>query len=106
MRWIEIINARMVADSFEHQEPEQIFHDIQASVDAGNDKQVRLMIYKNGLVENDWSIHLCWETDRQPPGKTELGIKLADIVRPIALLDHTIWVESRRNLQVHTLLST
>lgn len=97
MQWIEVINARMTETS-RHRELKNLFTDIRAQVNAGMKHQVRLVIYRNGLVENDWSIHLSWATDRRPTGKSELGIKLAELLRPLALVDHTIWVESRRKI--------
>lgn len=92
-QWVEIITARMVAQEFEFPDPEQFFDDIRACVDRDKQKSVTMKIFRNNLVENDWSIHLRWRTRRQPPGKTELGIKLANIVRSLAFVDHAIWVE-------------
>lgn len=89
-QWVEIITARMRRQVFEFIDQEQFFADIRACVDAR--KSASIMIYRNSLVENDWSIHLRWRTGRQRPGKTELGIKLANIVRSMALVEHTIWV--------------
>jgi hypothetical protein len=92
-QWVEIITARMAAHAFEFPNPEQFFADIRACVDIGKPQYEAMVIYRNSLVENDWSIHLHWRTSRQPPGKTELGIKLANIVRSMGLVDHTIWIE-------------
>ncbi|MGD9822920.1 hypothetical protein [Desulfobacter sp.] len=91
LQWVEIITARMRAQVFEFPDQERFFADIRASVDALKPKSVIIMIYHNSLVENDWSIHLHWRTGCQPPGKTELGIKLVNIVRSMALVDHTVW---------------
>lgn len=98
-QWVEIITARMGTQMFEFLDPERFFADIRACVDTGNPTSVSMVTYRNSLVENDWSLHLRWRTGLQPPGKTELGIKLANIVRSMGLVDHTVWVEcnSRTN---------
>lgn len=96
MTWIEIINARMTGVS-EPLELTRLLGDIQAHVDARAGRMVRLAFFKNGLVENDWSIHLFWKTRAKPSGKTELGNKLAEIIRPFAMVDHAVWIEERLN---------
>lgn len=98
MQWVEIINVRM-ADSSKHKELKHLFRNMRGQVNTGSMRaQVRLVIFKNGMVETDWSIHLHWTADHNPTGKSELGIKLAELLRPLALVDHTIWVESGRKL--------
>lgn len=101
MQWVEVINARM-AETSEHRELKHLFREIRAQVNTSINDQLQLIIYRNGLVENDWSIHLCWTTDQKPTGKSELGIKLAELLRPLALVDHAIWIESRKNVNSRT----
>lgn len=92
MHWVEIINARMTKTS-EPRELIRLFKEIKAHVEALSSRDVRLAIYRHRLIENDWSIHLHWETDVNPSGKTDLGFKLAETIRPLAMVDHAIWVE-------------
>jgi hypothetical protein len=96
MRWVEIICARL-AGSAERPDLERLADDIRARAESGTEKGVRLVIYRNRLVENDWSVHLYRESEEAPAGRTELGITLADIVRPVALVDHSIWIEEDRD---------
>jgi hypothetical protein len=97
MRWVEIISARL-AGSGERPHLDRLADDIRARAESGTEKGVRLEIYRNRLVENDWSIHLYRESEETPAGRTELGITLADIVRPVALVDHSIWIEEDRDV--------
>lgn len=93
MHWVEIINARM-ADISACRELQHMFLDLQEQLDGEMHYQVRLVVYRNDLVENDLSMHLHWTTAHRPTGKSELGIKLAELLRTLALVDHTVWVES------------
>ena len=70
-----------------------LFQEIRHSITAGNADLVRVVIYRGRFVDGDWSIHLHRETDQPPSGRTGLGIELADILRPMALVDHTVWIE-------------
>lgn len=93
MRWVEIINARIGAP----QEPSRLAHlfqEIRHSVTAGTGDRVRVVIYRGRFIDGDWSIHLHHETDQPPCGRTGLGIELADILRPMALVDHSLWIEA------------
>ena len=92
MRWVEIINVRTAATAAPST-VECLFRDIWHNVTSGTDETVRMVIYRGRFVESDWAIHLHRETDRRPTGRTGLGIKLADSIRPLALVDHSIWIE-------------
>ena len=92
MRWIEIINARIGATTAPSM-LERLFQDIRDIIPVNDRTPVRTVIYRGRFVDGDWSIHLHRETDRPPRGKTMLGIQLADILSPMALVDHSIWVE-------------
>ena len=93
MRWVEIVNGRL-AVSTDPLEWERLFCDIRNNVTQAKGDGVRIMVYRGGLVDSDWAIHLHrTTTDGRPPGRTGLGIKLADLIRPMALVDHSIWIE-------------
>lgn len=92
MRWIEVINARIAVNT-EPLELESLFRDIRNNVTADTEERVRMVIYRCRFVDSDWAIHLHRETDDRTPGRTGLGMELADIMRPMALVDHSIWIE-------------
>ena len=92
MRWVEIINARIGATTASSM-LDRLFQDIRNDITSGTEENVRMVIYRSRFVDGDWSIHLHRETDKRPSGRTDLGIKLADILRPMSLVDHSIWIE-------------
>ncbi len=95
LRWVEIINVRLNS-SAEHRKLEHLFRDIRNNISETTDEGLRIVFYKGGVVDSDWAIHLNRETDDRPSGRTELGIKLAYLIRPLAMVDHSIWVEEVR----------
>lgn len=92
LKWIEIINARLAFPS-DTAEAERLIADIRNSLMADEDKNVKLMIYRGLFVDSDWAIHLHRETPGKPSGRTGLGIRLAETIRSVALVDHSIWIE-------------
>ncbi len=92
MKWIEIINAR-INSSANPFEMENIFQEIRSNVSEDRMKGLRIAFYRGGTVDSDWAVHLYHETDGSTPGRSGLGIKLAEIFRPMALVDHRTWIE-------------
>jgi len=93
LRWVEIINVRVAATTA----PsilEGLFGDIRRNITSGNEGVLRLIIYRGSLLDSDWAIHIHRETNESPMGRTALGIELADEVRHMGLVDHSIWIEA------------
>ena len=70
-----------------------LFREIRNNVAKDTEERVRMVIYKGSFDYSDWAIHLYRESGDSPPGKTGLGMELVDIIRPMALVDHSIWIE-------------
>lgn len=95
MGWIEIINVR-VAAATAPSDLMRLFSDIRNNLSATREQAAKVVIFRSGSVESDWAIHIHWETEESPAGRTALGIELADTFRPMSLVDHTIWIEEYR----------
>jgi len=87
-----MITVRLAA-STDCAEAQRLFSDIRKNIDADEDKRVHVVIYRGSMLESDWAIHLHHDTVGCPSGRTWLGITLADEIRRIALVDHSIWIE-------------
>ena len=92
MRWVEIINARF-ASLADTSEAGNLIADIRSSLKADECKSLKMVVLRGLFVDSDMAIHLHWETRLPPSGRTGIGIKLAEIIKPMALLDHSIWIE-------------
>ncbi len=95
MRWIEIINVR-VAAATAPSELARLFSDIRNNLSATRAQAAKVVIFRSGSVESDWAIHIHWETEEAPVGRTALGSELADTFRSMSLVDHTSWIEECR----------
>jgi len=93
LRWVEIVNVRVAATTAPST-LEGLFGDIRRNITSGAEGVVRLVIYRGSLVDSDWAIHIHRETAEGPMGRTALGLELADVVRPVGLVDHSIWIEA------------
>lgn len=91
MPWVEIINARISA-STTPAEAQRFFRGIRRNLTVVNE-EVRAVIHRGEWVEGDWAIHLYHEKEGPAPRRTWLGIKLAEEIRRIALVDHSVWIE-------------
>lgn len=92
MQWVETINIRGGA-SANPSELESIFRDLKGCLVVGEGRDVKLAVYRGRFLNSDWAIHLQWETEKPPSGRTALGMELAELIRPLALVDHSVWVE-------------
>jgi hypothetical protein len=92
LRWIEIINARGISTKTAL-ELERVVADIRQSVPTDKEAFVRVEIYRGAFIQNDWAIHLCWETVHAPQRRSGLGMEMSELLRPLALVDHSMWIQ-------------
>jgi len=90
LRWIETINVRCGVGT-DSDELARVLRDLENQVSG--EPGFELAVYRERFLDGDWAIHLRWESDAPPTGRSSLGMKVADMVRPLALLDHSIWIE-------------
>jgi hypothetical protein len=60
---------------------------------------LEIKTYYHSLVETDLSIHIFWESEKENQDKTPLGLKLSSALKPLGLLNHSVWIEraARKN---------
>jgi hypothetical protein len=57
-------------------------------------QRVEVKIYHHSLVETDLSIHIHWESEKERHDKSPLGLRLSSALKPLGLLNHSVWVET------------
>ena len=65
--------------------------------DEATDKRKHLAgirIYHESVVETDLSIHIYWESEGECRDKSPLGLRLSSALRPLGLLNYSVWVET------------
>jgi hypothetical protein len=51
-------------------------------------------IYHHSEVETDFSIHIHWESEKESQDKSPLGLRLSSVLKPLGLLNYSVWVET------------
>jgi hypothetical protein len=55
---------------------------------------IEITIYRHSVVETDLSIHIYWKSELGSQDKSPLGLRLSCALRPLGLLNHSLWVET------------
>ena len=55
---------------------------------------VGIRIYHHSVVETDLSIHIYWQSESGSQNKSPLGLRFAYALKPLGLLNHSVWVET------------
>ncbi len=55
---------------------------------------IEIKIYHHSVVETDLSIHIYWKSELGGQEKSPLGIRVAYALKPLGLLNHSVWVET------------
>jgi hypothetical protein len=66
------------------------------------DPRVKVKVYHHSAVETDFSIHIHWKSEMEIQGKSPLGQSLSFALKPLGLLNYSVWVETgSRELGTH-----
>ncbi len=90
MKWLEVIELRSLRGKIEIIEPE--IRELIGQIKAGRE-ELTINVYRGFTNEGDLSIHLRHETDPSEPGKSNLGLHLAALLRDFGLIHHNVWIE-------------
>ncbi len=55
---------------------------------------IEIAIYHHSVVETDLSIHIYWKSELGSQDKSPLGLRLSSALKPLGLLNHSVWVET------------
>jgi hypothetical protein len=94
VKWVEIITLRSTGNI-----NKELVDELVKSVDvydAANDTPshlVEINIYHHSVVETDLSVYIHWESEKECQRKSSLGLRFASALKPLGLLNHSVWVE-------------
>jgi len=95
MQWVEIITLRSPGN-INRELVDELLKGVEDS-DAATDTSkhlVEIKIYHHSMVETDLSIHIYWKSERGGPDKSPLGLRFYSALKPLGLLNHSVWVET------------
>jgi hypothetical protein len=91
MKWIEIITLRSLAKE-NRQLMDELLRQLLEKKESGLATSIR--VYYHPTLETDSSIHILWETEAQPPGKSPIGEQLSYALKGLGLISYSIWVQA------------
>ncbi len=95
MKWVEIITLRSPS-KINGQFIDALLKGVGES-DSPTDTPkhlVEIKIYHHSVVETDLSIHILWESENEGQDKSPLGLRFSSALKPLGLLNHSVWVET------------
>jgi hypothetical protein len=87
VKWLEIIELR-AAVNVSHDLISRLIVDALEEMPNVN----QIVVYINGRVETDWSIHLKHESVTVDALGSKVGRQLKEILREFGLVNHTVWI--------------
>jgi len=87
MKWIEIIKIRTAGTNFRLLK--ELLIPVRKLSQIG---LTETRIFHHAAMEQDWAIHLHWETAAPELNGSRLGLHLVRAVNDFGLIDHTVWI--------------
>jgi hypothetical protein len=95
MKWVEIISLRCPGNT-DTRFVDDLLKEVSGS-DLPTDTPNHLMeirVYYHSVVETDLSIHIYWKSELGSQDKSPLGLRFSSALKPLGLLNHSVWVET------------
>jgi hypothetical protein len=95
MKWVEIISLRCPGN-IDTRFIDELLKGVSES-DSPTDTAkhlVEIRVYHHSVVETDLSIHIYWKSEPGSQNKSPLGLRLSSALKPLGLLNHSVWVET------------
>jgi hypothetical protein len=91
MKWLEIIKLRSVGRDSE------LLKELLLSIHKFSQSGlVEMRTYHHAVLETDLSVHLHWESERPEQNGSALGLRMAQALKELGLIDHSVWVEEEK----------
>ncbi len=93
MKWVEIISLRS-PENINKQLVDELLKSVTDSDSDMPNHLIEIKIYHRSVVETDLSIHIYWKSEPGDKDKSPLGLRLSSALKPLGLLNHSVWVET------------
>jgi hypothetical protein len=95
VKWVEIITLRSPGNINKELVDELLKSVDEYDAETDTPKHlVEIKIYHHSVVETDLSIHIYWESEKESERKSPLGLGFASALKPLGLLNHSVWIET------------
>jgi hypothetical protein len=93
MKWVEIITLRSPS-KINGQFIDELLKGVSESDSVMPNHLIETKAYHHSVVETDLSIHIFWESDNESQEKSPLGLRFYSALKPLGLLNHSVWIET------------
>ncbi len=93
MKWVEIITLRSPGN-INRQLVDELLKGVSESDSDMPNHLIEMAIYHHSVVETDLSIHIYWKSEKEGRCKSPLGLRFCSALKPLGLLNHSVWVET------------
>jgi len=94
MKWIEIIELRSAGNT--RKQLETHLQELIKQMEKKTEKQT-VKLYTRMVIDTDVSIHLLHDSSKVNNRGSFLGITLVSALKSYGLVNHTIWIEKRKD---------
>ena len=95
MKWVEIISLRCPANIDTRFVDELLKGVSESDLPTDTPKHlIEIKVYHHSVVETDLSIHIYWKSEPGSQDKSPLGLRFSSALKPLGLLNHSVWVET------------
>lgn len=88
MNTLEVIHLRMCGDDLD-----LLVNTVQRAVEEAADPP-EIRIYRHARIEGDLLLHLHWDVSSRGSQFSELGLRLASLLRFHGMVEHSVWVRA------------
>ena len=92
MKWLEVIKLRSAGGNLEL--PDELLRPLSGSNQRG---LVEMETFRHAVLETDASIHLHWNSEMPEINGSALGLRLAQALKELGLVDHSVWIGEKKS---------
>ncbi len=93
MKCVEIITLRSPS-KINGQFIDELLKEVSESDSVMPKHLIEIKVFHHSVVETDLSIHIYWKSEPGSHGKSPLGLRFSYALKPLGLLNHSVWVET------------
>jgi hypothetical protein len=95
MKWVELISLRCPGNTYTRFVDELLKEVSESDLPTDTPEHlVEIRVYHHSIVETDLNIHIYWESEPGSHDKSPLGLRFSSALKPLGLLNHSVWVET------------
>ena len=87
MKTVEIIHLRLAGSS-----PQNLVDIIREAIGPDGD-ELKIRFFRHTKLDNDLSVHLEREAGAWDEGASDVGTKLAALLKEFGMVAHSVWIE-------------